>query len=428
VANSFRSDHAYWDVISRSSLQRGDVLASSSHVVLFHHGDPWGSMVVYEAKGCAYGVVHNWRTCSSSYSAARRINISDCACTPGDSQSQACGNCGYRTRACGSDCQWDAWSACQGEGPCSPGASQTRDCCDCGTQSRSCDSGCQWGAWSACAGPDPGGGDLSCDTGQAGPCAAGVQRCVDGCLQCVRLHDPAPELCDGADNDCDGVVDNGSPSSLGDPPPPFAARLLDASFPRRLRPGETGAGWALFENVGTEPWPAGEVWLASDTALGGTASPLHDPGAWPAHDVLAIPPHAVGPGETVLLSFSFSASSQLQQEVTERFTLLTPAGDPLACPSPTLSVIVGPSYRPAPEQPVDPGSVNPAGSGSDSDSDPDPNPDSDPGSDTWSNASGCHVTGFPGASHPPTAPGGPAGPAAFILMLGWLLSRRTGRR
>jgi MYXO-CTERM domain-containing protein len=40
-----------------------------------------------------------------------------CVCTPGQKETQACGECGKKTRSCGSDCQWGAWGACV-EGSC----------------------------------------------------------------------------------------------------------------------------------------------------------------------------------------------------------------------------------------------------------------------------------------------------------------------
>jgi hypothetical protein len=54
---------------------------------------------------------------------------------------------------------------------------------------------------------DPGSGP--CNTGQQGICAEGTYHCIGGNLICEPNEGPSAEICDGLDNDCDGIVDNG---------------------------------------------------------------------------------------------------------------------------------------------------------------------------------------------------------------------------
>ena len=56
---------------------------------------------------------------------------------------------------------------------------------------------------------NPGGG-ASCDTGNPGVCGPGHRVCQGGSLVCQPLIASTPETCDGADNDCDGLIDEGA--------------------------------------------------------------------------------------------------------------------------------------------------------------------------------------------------------------------------
>jgi hypothetical protein len=57
---------------------------------------------------------------------------------------------------------------------------------------------------------NPGGGQ-SCDTGLLGICAAGTTACRGGVLVCEQNEQPREETCNGLDDDCDGQVDEGNP-------------------------------------------------------------------------------------------------------------------------------------------------------------------------------------------------------------------------
>ncbi len=53
---------------------------------------------------------------------------------------------------------------------------------------------------------NPGGGG-ACSTGLAGVCGPGTMLCQSGGLQCAGTRGPGPEICNGQDDDCDGTVD-----------------------------------------------------------------------------------------------------------------------------------------------------------------------------------------------------------------------------
>jgi hypothetical protein len=64
-----------------------------------------------------------------------------------------------------------------------------------------------------------------------GECMTGTLACTGGVLECVNDVPPAPEVCDGLDNDCDGVIDNGV--STGAP--------CDVDYDHALFPGDRSA-------------------------------------------------------------------------------------------------------------------------------------------------------------------------------------------
>ena len=48
-----------------------------------------------------------------------------------------------------------------------------------------------------------------CATGLPGVCSQGHMVCVSGAIQCIQAVQPTAEVCNGLDDDCDGVVDEG---------------------------------------------------------------------------------------------------------------------------------------------------------------------------------------------------------------------------
>ncbi len=48
-----------------------------------------------------------------------------------------------------------------------------------------------------------------------GECKQGAWKCIGGGVKCVGAITPQTEVCDGKDNDCDGVIDNDPKTSDG---------------------------------------------------------------------------------------------------------------------------------------------------------------------------------------------------------------------
>ena len=65
--------------------------------------------------------------------------------------------------------------------------------------------------------PLPGTGGR-CGASNAGACRFGTIQCVAGALSCVGATDPAPETCNGIDDDCNGVVDDNPSGPTSTPP------------------------------------------------------------------------------------------------------------------------------------------------------------------------------------------------------------------
>lgn len=82
TADSYRTNETWWTHVSRGNARPADILASSTHVVVLESGDPWGTPMIMEARGCSYGIVRNGRSLGSTYVASERDNLG--APTPPD--------------------------------------------------------------------------------------------------------------------------------------------------------------------------------------------------------------------------------------------------------------------------------------------------------------------------------------------------------
>lgn len=77
---------------------------------------------------------------------------------------------------------------------------------------------------------NPGGGQ-DCATGNQGVCAAGTTACSNGAIVCNQNVQSSAEVCDdGKDNNCDGTVDNGCDPNLHISPGTFSSQVLGVNI------------------------------------------------------------------------------------------------------------------------------------------------------------------------------------------------------
>ncbi len=286
-------------------------------------------------------------------------------CSPGEQSSGGCGNCGTHQRTCTGSCFWGDFGECTGQGECGSGTTSTLACGECGYKERTCSAQCAWGEFGKCVWLDPQGGTQACDTTLAGQCAPGFLKCLSGTVACVGSFTSQPEVCDGLDNDCDGVSDEDLPA-MGTTPPPWGAELVASQLPAQVITGQSLPASMTWRNVGSETWQPGTVVLRAKGQVDGQASWLrHD--SWPGLSTAAILKSPVAPGASVTFDFMLRGppladacstcltDSTISVPIMETFTLLHQGEGRFACPKPwqDVTVTVTPAVEAKPTDPTE---------------------------------------------------------------------------
>lgn len=209
----FRYELIHWVQIQREDALPGDAFVyrnsgnTGGHIVLFESGDAWGTIWAYEAKGCAYGIIHSTRSLSSSYVGIRRNALEGSTSDNGTLQGvvyvdrgQGTADMSERIPGALVDCT-DVGSTITREGDAQwifslPPGSYTVTASAAGyeTNSRTCDvvtgqtAWCSIGLFAACVpqcgqqecGQDPNCGE-SCGTCAANHTCDGSGTCIDNC-------------------------------------------------------------------------------------------------------------------------------------------------------------------------------------------------------------------------------------------------------
>jgi hypothetical protein len=94
------------------------------------------------------------------------------------------------------------------------------------------------------------------------------------------------------------------------------------------------------------------VALRADELQQGHRSDLAPERGWPAHDTVAVVDRDLAPGESIVLRFPIRAGATVR-DVSETFTMTSPAGRAIACPDPGFDLTIAlqeppPAPSPAP--------------------------------------------------------------------------------
>ncbi|AWV88374.1 peptidoglycan DD-metalloendopeptidase family protein [Bradymonas sediminis] len=148
------------------------------------------------------------------------------------------------------------------------------------------------------------------------------------------------ELCNGFDDDCDGKIDEGSPTRMGHVPPAIAAKFVDSTVPENADIGTEVEAVVRFENMGRDTWSAGEIALQAVGDTSDALDALRPASGWQDATTPAVLGETVAPGEIATLTFMMRVPADAAT-FDEVLFVLNANDKPIACPSPSATVGMG---------------------------------------------------------------------------------------